>query len=151
MNSCRHLTALCLAILLSSCGGVSWQKAFSAHQLTLSYDDFGPERIASALLGPRGGHTTVIAHHGVSFASRSSHDLRYVDVQQAMIFLRHQVQSLPPTPANEPLRRRLRATYERLYVLHRRRYDTMLGNSLVMNQGGMNRPLILPPLLPPTI
>lgn len=144
------ITAL-LALLLSSCDSTAWRAGYESNRVTLSYDDFGPEHIASQLLGPRNGHTLVIAYHGFNHLTPSAPDgARYVNILNAMNFLRSQVRALPPVPANEPLRQRLRATYARLYVPHRRRYDSMLATSFIPSPRGGRR-LILPALLPPSI
>lgn len=148
MKTCRYLLMLCLAILLTSCSAEAWRKSY---QLTLSYDDFGPERIASPLLGPRGGQTTVIARQGNTQTTLNSAGIRYVNVQEAMLHLRRQAHLLPATAGNEALRQRLRATYERLYVLHRSRYDSLYFSSFSNPWVGMSRRLMLPPLLPSSI
>lgn len=148
----RILIALLFAALLPSCATNTGRNPFAAPSITLSYDDFGPERIASQLLGPRGTHTIIIAHHGFNHLTPSSaNDVRYINILQSMNFLTKQVRLLPPTPANEPLRQRLRTTYSWLYPLNRQRYDRMLGSSFVIPAGGMSRRLMLPALLPPSI
>jgi hypothetical protein len=143
------LLLLLLTLLLPACTG---RPSFGAPSLTLSYDDFGPESMASGLLGPRGPHTTIIAHHGFNHLTPSApDDVRYVNVLQSMNFLRDEVRHLPATPANEPLRQRLRTTYARLYPLQLGRYNTALGLSFSIPQNGMNRRLMLPALPPPEI
>lgn len=143
---------LLIAILLSSCTGAAWRKAFTAPSITLSYDDFGPERIASQLLGPRGSSSMVIAHHGFNHITPSAETgIRYVNVQQSMFFLTRQVRALAFTPENEPLRQRLRSTYARLYPLHRTRRDGMIAGAFISPRGGMSRMLMLPSAMPPSI
>jgi hypothetical protein len=152
MKSTTALLFLILTLLLPACNGSLGQPHLGPHNLTLNYDDFGPEAMASKLLGPRNGHTTVIAHVGFKHLTPSGPDgIRYVNVLQSMNFLRQQVQALPRTPANEGLRQRLRTTYARLYPLQRKNYDSMLGSSFVVPQGGMDRRLMLPALPPPEI
>lgn len=148
----RFLLLLLLVSLLPACTQEAWRKAAAAHQLTLSYDDFGPERIASRLLGPRGASTTVIAHHGATRTAPSGPEgVRHVKIEQAMYFLRRQVKALPATAAYEPLRQRLRATYARLYPLHRRHRDGILASAVALGRGRMNRMLMAPPPMPPSI
>ncbi|WP_395737808.1 hypothetical protein [Prosthecobacter sp.] len=148
-------TLLCLLLpllLLSGCAAGGLSRAFPGQSLTLSYDDFGPERSASRFLGPRGAHTFVIAHYGFSDITPSGpEDVRYVNVLQSLNFLRAEVRALPPTAANEPLRQRLRATYARLYPLQLRRYNLALISASTQPFGGMNRRLMLPALPPPEI
>lgn len=152
MNARLALILICFTALLPSCTAERWHKAFNSHLMTLSYDDFGPERIASQLLGPRGAHTTVIARHGATRITPSGPDgVRYLKVEPGMFFLRNQVRALPLTTANEPLRQRLRSTYARLYVLHRNYYDAMLATSFSSPQYGMNLRMLLPPAMPPSI
>jgi hypothetical protein len=152
MKSSPLLLILLLAMLIPACSGEAWHKAFAAPTLTLNYDDFGPERIASKLLGPRGSHTVIIAHYGFNHITPSApEDVRYVNVLQSMNFLRDEVRSLAPTAANEPLRQRLRATYARLYPLQLRRYNNALSSSYTTPFVGMNRRLMLPALPPPEI
>lgn len=152
MKSCPAFLLLLLALLLPACTGPAWHKAFAAPTLTLNYDDFGPERTASKFLGPRGAQTVIIAHYGFNQITPSAPDnVRYVNVLQSMNFLRQQVRALPVTPANEPLRQRLRTTYARLYPLQLRRYNTSLIPSNTFPMGGMDRRLMLPALPPPQI
>ncbi len=145
----RLLLLVVLVSLLPACTPEAWHKAFSSHLLTLSYDDFGPESIASQLLGPRGASTVVIAYHGSTRLTPSGPDgVRFVNVAQAMYFLRRQFKTLP---ANEPLRQRLRATYARLYPLHRRHRDAILASAVALGRGRMSRMMMAPPAMPPSI
>lgn len=143
---------LLIPLLLPACSGAAWSKAFAAPSLTLKYDDFGPESAASKFLGPRGAHTVIVAHYGFNHITPSEpEDVRYVNVLQSMNFLRAEVRHLPPTPANEPLRQRLRTTYARLYPLQLKRYNNALSSSYTTPLVGMNRRLMLPALPPPQI
>ena len=152
MKSSPQLILLVLALLLPACTGSAWHKAFAAPTVTLNYDDFGPESAASKFLGPRGSHTTIIAHYGFNNITPSGpEDVRYVNVLQSMNFLGQQFRSLPPTPANEALRQRLRATYARLYPLQLKRYNYALSTSFMSPVSGINRRLMLPALPPPAI
>ncbi len=139
-------------LLLSGCTAGGLSRAFAGQSLTLNYDDFGPERLASPFLGPRGSHTVIIAHYGFNNISPSGpEDVRYVNVLQSLNFLRQEVRKLPLTAANEPLRQRLRATYARIYPLQLRRYNNALNSSFLQPFGGMDRRLMLPALPPPEI
>lgn len=151
MKSTLLLLMLAL-LLLPGCTAGGLSRAFAGQSLTLSYDDFGPERMASEFLGPRGAQTVIVAHYGFSnITPAAPEDVRYVNVLQSMNFLRKEVRSLAPTAANEPLRQRLRATYARLYPLQLRRYNIALGSSFTTPFAGMNRQLMLPALPPPEI
>ncbi|MDB6003740.1 MAG: hypothetical protein JWR15_727 [Prosthecobacter sp.] len=147
------LLLLVAMLLLPACTGGAWQKAFASPSVTVNYDDFGPERMASQFLGPRGQHTVIIAHYGTTRITPSAPEgVRYVNVLQSLNFLRKEYRALPPTAANEPLRERLRATYARLYPLQRKRYTDTLNASMSSNTyGRMNRRLMLPALPPPNI
>lgn len=146
------LVLLLSPLLLPGCAAGGMSRAVPGQSLTLSYDDFGPERIAAPFLGPRGPRTVIIAHYGFSQITPSaSEDVRYVNVLQSMNFLRDQVRHLPLTAANEPLRQRLRSTYARLYPLQLTRYNIALGSSYTIPFGGMDRRLMLPTLPPPSI
>ena len=139
-------------LLLSGCVAGGLSRAFAGQTLTLNYDDFGPERMATPFLGPRGSHTVIVAHYGFNDLTPSGpEDVRYVNVLQSLNFLRQEVRKLPITAANEPLRQRLRTTYSRLYPLQLRRYNNALSTSFTTPFVGMNRRLMLPALPPPEI
>lgn len=143
---------LLVLLLLPGCTAGGLSRAFAGQSLTLSYDDFGPERMAAPLLGPRGTHTTIVAHYGFNnITPTPPEDVRYVNVLQSLNFLRKEVRELASTAANEPLRQRLRGTYARLYPLQLRRYNNALGSTFVQPFGGMDRRLMLPALPPPEI
>jgi len=140
------------ALVLPGCVGGGLSRAFPGQSLTLNYDDFGTEKMASPFLGPRGAHTVIIAHYGFNNTTPSGpEDVRYVNVLQSLNYLSKQVHSLPATTVNEPLRQRLRATYARLYPLQLRRYNNALSGSYLQPFGGMDRRLMLPALPPPEI
>lgn len=140
------LAALLLVSLLPACTQAQLQKAFATPQVVLRYDDFGPERIAMRLLGPRGGSSTVIAHHGRTMtAADGTHQ---VNVQQAMYWLRSHVRGLPLTAENETVRQRLRSTYSALYDLHRTRRDAIMSAPFSYGRAGMYRAMIVPPMSP---
>lgn len=152
MKSRSLLLWLLPVVLLAGCTAGGLSRAFPGQSLTLTYDDFGPERMAAPFLGPRGARTVIIAHYGFKNLTPSGpEDVRYVNVLQSLNFLRQQVGKLPPTAANEPLRQRLRATYARLYPLQKRRYNNALSGSFIQPFGGMDRRLMLPALPPPEI
>ena len=146
------LRLILVSLLLSGCTAGGLSQAFPGQSLTLSYDDFGTEKMASPFLGPRGAHTVIIAHYGFNNITPSGpEDVRYVNVLQSLNYLRQQVRSLPVTAANEPLRQRLRTTYARIYPLQLRRYNNALSSSYLQPFGGMDRRLMLPALPPPEI
>lgn len=139
-------------LLLSGCTAGGLSRAFAGQSLTLNYDDFGPERMASPFLGPRGSQTVIIAHYGFNDLTPSGPEgVRYVNVLQSLTFLRQEVRSLPLSSANDPLRQRLRTTYARLYPLQLRRYNNALSGSFIQPFGGMDRRLMLPALPPSSI
>ncbi len=118
-----------------------------------AYDDFGTELMASDLLGPKGTNTQVIARFGSTKSTPPPEgpDVRYVSVGQAMNHLRRSVRKMPRTPENEPLHKRLSATYSRLYYQYSSTRDSFLSApSGSYGRGGMNRALMMPPM-PPSI
>lgn len=142
---------LFLSVCFVSCTETVWQRQRAFSQVVLSYDDFGPESIASRLLGPRGRDLKIIVHHNSTRLTPSSSDgVRYVNTSQAMDFLRYQVRHLPRTPENEGVRARLRATYSPIYDIYRRRRDAITSVPFPYSRGSVNRAFTLPPR-PPTI
>ena len=140
------------ALLLPACTAGGLSRAFAGQSLKLNYDDFGTEKMAAPFLGPRGAQTVIVAHYGFNnITPKGPDDVRYVNVLQSLNYLSKQVHSLPATPANEPLRQRLRATYARIYPLQQQRYNTALILSLHYPMGGINPRLALPALPPPQI
>jgi hypothetical protein len=118
-----------------------------------AYDDFGPESFSSRLIGQKGTDTQVIARFGSTHASppATGPDVRYVNVEQAMNFLRFNVRKLPATAESEPLHQRLSATYSRLYQQYSTKRNSFLSSpSASYGRGGMNRALMMPPM-PPSI
>ncbi len=134
---------------LSSCSDAS----YITPAMTFAYEDFGTEPSASSLLGPKGKDTQVV----VRFASTRTTppaegpDIRFVNTEQAMWFLRSNVRKLPKTPENAELRQRLQATYSRLfYIYSAKRTSFLAGPSSSYGRGGMNRAQMMPPM-PPSI
>lgn len=118
-----------------------------------AYDDFGPEPAATRLLGPKGRDTQVIARFGSTRTTppATGPDVRYVNVEQAMLFLRRSSRNLPKTAENGPLHQRLSTTYNRLYHQYTTRRSAFLSvPSSSYGRGGMNRALMMPPM-PPSI
>lgn len=140
---------LIFSLFFLGCSAAQWQRSFNPPPLVLRYDDFGPEDIAAPLLGPRGiRDQPVTLHHGRT--SLVPGGLR-LNMLQAMQHLRFSVRRLPRTPEVEPLRQKLRATYDRIFPAYRTRRDAMMGAPYSnIGRGGMNRSLILPPM-PPSI
>lgn len=141
--------ALLLPFLLMSCTAEQWKRSFNPPPLVLHYDDFGPEQVASGLLGPRGAQNEpVTVHHGGN--RRVPGDLR-VNMLQAMNYLRFAVRRLPHTTEAERLREKLRTTYSRIYPHYRTRRDAMMSAPFSsFGRGSQNRAMILPPM-PPSI
>ena len=121
--------------------------------LPFTYDDFGTEEIASRLLGPKGKDTQVIARFGSTRTTQTPGvaDIRYVNVEQAMFFLRSAVRKLPKNLENLAVHNRLSATYSRLNHHYSTRRSALLSApSSSYGRGGMNRAFLMPPM-PPSI
>ncbi len=151
MKALPHLALLtCFSLLfLSSCSDTI--NAISGPPF--AYDDFGTEPIASRLIGPKGKDTHVIARFGTTRKTPplEGPDVRYVNVEQSMFFLRRSARSLPKTAENEPLRQRLSTTYNRLYQQYSTKRNAFLSApSSSYGRGAMNRALMMPPM-PPSI
>ncbi len=139
-----------LALLsLSGCSDAS----YITPEMTFAYEDFGTDPIASRLLGPRGKDMQIVVRFGSTRTTPKpgGPDLRFVNTEQAMYFLRSHVRKLPKTPENAVLRQRLQATYSRLYYIYSaKRTSFLAGPSSSYGRGGMNRALMMPPM-PPSI
>jgi hypothetical protein len=136
-------------MFLSSCSDAS----YIIPAMTFVYEDFGPDPIASRLLGPRGKDMQIVVRFGSTRTTPKpgGPDLRFVNTEQAMYFLRSNVRKLPKTPENAVLRQRLQATYSRLYYIYSAKRSSFLaGPSSSYGRGGMNRALMMPPM-PPSI
>jgi len=121
--------------------------------LTFAYDGFGPEQLAAPLLGPKGQDTHVVARFGStqSSAPATGPDVRYVNIEQTMNFLRRTVRGLPHTEDGAALHQRLAATYGRMCRQYcARRNSVTAAPSASYGRGGMNRAFIMPPM-PPAI
>lgn len=133
-------------VFLASCTRESMLKALAGPRVFLYYDDFGPESMASHLLGPRAGNTPITIYHG---GTRRTPGHTHVNALQAMNHLRHQHRHLPSIAENEPLRQKLANTYSLIYVLYRHRRDAMMGGpGGTYGRMGINRSFILPPMPP---
>ncbi|MCF7784715.1 MAG: hypothetical protein K9N47_01265 [Prosthecobacter sp.] len=134
---------------LCSCSDAS----YITPEMTFAYEDFGTDAIASRLLGPRGKDMQIVVRFGTTRTTPKpgGPDLRFVSTQQAMHFLRSNVHKLPKTPENAELRKRLQATYSRLYdVYSSKRSSFLSAPSSSYGRDGMNRALMMPPM-PPSI
>lgn len=121
--------------------------------MPFAYNDFGPEQVAAPLLGPKGNGTQVIARFGSTHTTppSSGPDVRYVNVEQAMNFLRRAARALPRTEENVPVHQRLSATYARMFQQYSTKRNSMVSApSSSYGRGGMNRALMMPPM-PPSI
>ena len=135
-------------MLLSSCSDAT----YITPAMTFAYDDFGSEPIASGLLGPKGKDTQVI----VRFASTritppaDGPDIRFVNTEKAMWFLRSQVRKMPKTEANAAERQRLQSTYSRLYEIYSTKRSSFLSSPGSTYGPGVDKALMMPPM-PPAI
>lgn len=136
-------------LLLSSCSDAF----YITPEMTFAYDDFGPEPMATSLLGPRGKDTQIVTR----FASTritppvEGPDVRFVNMEQAMNYLRRSVRKLPKTGEGSEVRQRLSKTYARLYYIYSAKRNSFLSSpSSSYGRGGMNRAQMMPPM-PPNI
>lgn len=138
----RLLFLLLPLLLITSCTREAFLKALAGPQVVVSYDDFGPESLASTLLGPRVGNTPVVIHHG---GTHQDPGQNRVNVLQALSYLRRQHRH----SSDALLREKLARTYSRIYPLYRTRRDAMMGGpGGTYGRTGMNRAFILPPMPP---
>ncbi|MDB6003516.1 MAG: hypothetical protein JWR15_503 [Prosthecobacter sp.] len=147
--SCLALLTCCSLLFLSSCSDTI--NAISGPPF--AYDDFGPEPVAARLLGPKGKDTHVIARFGTTRKTPplEGPDVRYVNVEQSMFFLRSAARNLPKTAENAAVRQRLSTTYNRLYNQYSTKRNAFLSApSSSYGRGGMNRVFMMPPM-PPAI
>ncbi len=136
-------------MLLASCSDAS----YITPAMTFAYDDFGSEPIASSLLGPKGKDTQVVARFASTQITPPADgpDIRFVNTEQAMWFLRKQVRQLPKTEETAAERQRLQSTYGRLYNVYSTKRSAFLSSpSSSYGRGGMNKALMMPPM-PPAI
>ena len=148
-HSVRLLLGCLGVLLLAQCS----EDSVPLPGLTFAYADFGPENIAAPLLGPKGSTTQVVARFGSTQAAPPSAgpDVLYVNVEQAMNFLRRTVRGLPHTAEGSVIHQRLAATYSRIYRQYSaRRNSVTAAPSSSYGRGGMNRAFIMPPM-PPAI
>ncbi len=143
MRPFSFLLILSLLSVLTGCTRESWRKCLAGPDLTLRYDDFGPEAYAAKLLGERqNGQRPISIVHG---RSRLLPDGQRVNVFEAMRHLKTVARTLPPTPEAQQVRARLSATYARLYDFYRTRRDAMMSAPYSSSsRGSMNRALMLP-------
>jgi len=136
-------------MLLASCSDAS----YITPAMTFAYDDFGSEATASSLLGPKGNDTQVVARFASTQITPPADgpDIRFVNTEKAMWFLRSQVRKLPQTEENAVERQRLQRTYSRLYDVYSTKRSAFLSSpSSSYGRGGMNKALMMPPM-PPAI
>ncbi len=151
MKAFPHIALLMccsIGLLLSGCSDNTITPAMS-----FAYDDFGPEPLASRLLGPKGKDTLVVARFGSTRTTPApgNPDVRYVNIEQTMTFLRFHVRKLARTPENAALHQRLSTTYDRLFPVYSTKRNAFLSSpSASYGRGGMNRALMMPPM-PPSI
>ena len=137
--------SLCLMVLVS-CSDAS----YITPAMTFAYDDFGSEPTASSLLGPKGKDTQVI----VRFASTRVNppaegpDIRFVNTEKAMWFLRRQVRKMPITEETAAERQRLQSTYRRLYEIYSTKRSSFLSSPSSSYGAGEDKALMMPPMPP---
>lgn len=125
---------------MTGCTREAFLKAIAGPEVVLSYDDFGPESMASELLGPRAGNTPVVVHHG---STRLTPGQAQVNALLALNYLRRQHRHAQDVP----IRQKLARTYSRIYPLYRTRRDALVsGPGGSFGRMGMNRAFILPPM-----
>lgn len=138
----RLLFLLLPVLVMTGCTRDAFVKAMAGPQVIVSYDDFGPESLATSLLGPRTGNTPVIVHHGGTHQDPGN--IR-VNVLQAMNYLRRQHRHTQ----DALLRQKLAHTYSRIHPLYRTRRDAITaGPGATYGRTGINRAFILPPMPP---
>lgn len=136
-------------LLLSSCSDAF----YITPEMTFAYDDFGPEPMATRLLGPRGKDTQVVTRFASTRITPPTEgpDIRFVNMEQAMYYLRRNVRKLPKTGEGSDLRQRLSRTYARLYYIYSAKRNSMLAAPFSSyGRGGINKAQLMPPM-PPTI
>ncbi|MGV3662372.1 MAG: hypothetical protein ACO1TE_19470 [Prosthecobacter sp.] len=137
---------LCLFLaLLGACTQQGRQRALAGPRLEVSYDDLGTEAMLQRTLGPRGAAPGILIHHGGTNPETTP---RQLNAHQALRMLRGNDRALPHTPANEPLRQRMRAAYSRIYNLYRTRRDAIQAVPPFFGRGAMGRMQMLPPMPP---
>lgn len=134
-----------LILPLSSCSNPQLKKMLAGPSLEVSYDDLGTEAMVRPLLGGRGTDTRVMIYTGQTKTDTSP---RRLNVYKGLLALRHNERQLARTPENEPLRLRLKRTYDRLYNYYRTRRDASLGAPPMMGRGAMGRMQMMPPVPP---
>lgn len=122
-------------------------------EMTFAYDDFGPEAMASSLLGPKGKDTQVVTRFSSTRTTPPAEgpDIRFVNMEQAMYYLRRNVRKLPKTGEGSDARQRLSRTYARLYYIYSAKRNSFLASPFSSyGRGGMNKAQLMPPM-PPAI
>jgi hypothetical protein len=141
------LLACLLLPSLSGCTRDSWRQAFSARVLTVSYDNLGTEAMVSPALGPRGTDPQIVVRQG---ATNPQSTPRCLNAHEGLLMLRRNSRHLPRTAQNEPLRRRMKSAYDRLYHYYNQRRDAFLAVPAFGGRGSMTmmRSTMMPPVPP---
>lgn len=122
-------------------------------EMTFAYDDFGPESMSSGMLGPKGKDTKVVTRFASTRTTPPAEgpDIRFVNMEQAMYYLRRNVRKLPKTGEGSEVRQRLSKTYARLYYIYSSKRNSMLAAPFSSyGRGGINKAQLMPPM-PPAI
>lgn len=138
-----------ITLILSACSDAS----YITPAMTFAYDDFGPESMAGSLIGPKGKDTQVVARFASTRSTPPAEgpDIRFVNTEQAMYYLRREVRKLPKTGEGSEVRQRLSATYSRLFSVYSSKRSALLSSpTSSYGRGGMNKAQMMPPM-PPAI
>ena len=137
--------SLCL-MLLVSCGNASYINP----TMTFVYDDFGSEATASSLLGPKGKDTQVIARFASTRITPPADgpDIRFVNTEKAMWFLRREVRKMPITEETAAERQRMQSTYSRLREIYSTKRNSFLSSPGSTYGPSGDKALLMPPMPP---
>ncbi|HYF34429.1 MAG TPA: hypothetical protein VD994_03990 [Prosthecobacter sp.] len=107
--------AVALVALICGCQTKFAPKSLAQKTITFSYDDFGPESLASQWLGPRDPAARIVIHHGQTENTlRRRHPEpgnRFITARRALY---HTGRTLRQLPAGSAGRTRVRATFTAL-------------------------------------
>jgi hypothetical protein len=142
-----RLALLLLPLAFASCSGLKFQPLYSK-VLTFSAADFGPEAMASPLLGPDSGGKQVIIHHSLP--------KRYLDQQYpgtarayaapAIKHLNRCVKEMPHDAAHAELRARLIRTRSIILDFYNQRRVAFTSVPPYNGRGFMSRSALMPSL-----
>lgn len=147
MTTTRRLAFLLLPLLFVSCSGFKPQPILSK-VLTFSAADFGPESMATPLLGPGSGGKQVIIHHSLP--------KRYLDQQYpgtarayaapAIKHLNRCIKEMPHDAGHAELRARLTRTRSIILDFYNQRRIAFTSVPPYNGRGFMSRSALMPNL-----